>query len=274
LIQEDAWLDPASISDATKARAMALDELLPLLASPDSGKPLRMAAGGVALEADGEAFPILDSLPLLFPARVQPYVTADGLDIPAGGSDALLKYLHIASLKQFHEPTNSEHTDLNYLKHVHRARLLMRNAAGTALDVGCDVPEISRTLFPAGVDYIGLEPTYADRSQFRLIGIAEALPFRDGCLDNVAMLTSLDHILDYHAAIDEAWRVLRPGGMLYLATLIWTASAELTRDHIHFHHFRDFEILGALRRLSIHELHRYEWKGNTHRFSWYLCARK
>lgn len=271
---EEATLEPSAVPNSERARVLSLDECLPLLASPDTHVPLKLAPGGAALVAAEESFPILDGLPLLFPASVQPYVGKAGLEIPAGGSDALSKYLHLSSLKFDREPTNSEHTDVNYLKHVHRARALMRDAKGTILDVGCDSPAISRSLFPNTSGYIGLEPTYEDRSEFRIIGMAEFLPLRDESLDNVAVMTTLDHVLDYHTAIDEAWRVLRPGGFLYLATLIWTHNAELYHDHTHFHHFRDFEILGALSHFSIHEQRRYPWKGNTHRFAWYLSASK
>ena len=274
LAEDERWLDPALIPDADRARLLTLDEVLPWLVSPDTQQPLALSEDRRWLEAGGEHFPILDGLPLLYPARVQQYAKEGMLDVPADGDDALAKYLHISGLKQFHEPTNSEHTDINYLKHVYRARRLMSKASGTVLDVGCDVPEISRAFFPESAEYVGLEPTYSDRSQFRVIGIAEFLPFRDRCFDNVALLTSLDHILDYHTAIDEAWRVLRPGGTLFLATLVWVDDAQIYHDHIHFHHFRDFEVLGILRRFSIRSLGRYTWKGNTHRFGWYVSAVK
>jgi uncharacterized protein YbaR (Trm112 family) len=271
---DEMTLEPAQVAEVERGRALTLDECVELLASPDSHSPLRLAGDGRALVNAKESFPVVDGLPLLFPSAVLPFVGPSELAIPAGGSDALRKYLHLSSMKFDREPTNSEHTDVNYLKHVYRARTLMREARGTVVDVGCDSPRISRSIFPSTTQYIGLEPTYEDRSEFRIIGMAEFLPFRDGAVDNVAIMTTLDHVLDYHVAIDEAWRILRPGGTLFLATLIWTHDAELYHDHVHFHHFRDFEILGALRRFSIQELRRYPWKGNTHRFGWYLSATK
>lgn len=274
VVEDEATLEPSRVPEAEKARALTLEDCIPLIASPDTGAALSLSDGGRSLTAGSETFPIVGGLPLLFPASVQPFAGPERLEVPAGGDDALQKYLYVSGLKFTREPTNSEHTDINYLKHVHRARSLLRNARGTVLDVGCDSPNISRSQFPETAAYVGLEPTYEDRSEFRIIGIAEFLPFRDESLDNVAILTSLDHVLDYHRSLDEAWRVLRPGGTLYLATLIWTHDAELHHDHIHFHHFRDFEILGALRRFSLQELHRYSWKGNTHRFGWYLSATK
>jgi hypothetical protein len=274
VVEDDSTLDPTLVPEGDRARALALADSIPLLASPDTGAALSLSGDGQTLVAGAESFPIVAGLPMLFPAAVQPYLGVARLEVPPGGDDPLRKYMHISGLKFSREPTNSEHTDINYLKHVHRARWLLRDARGTVLDVGCDSPKVSRSQFPVTTRYVGLEPTYEDKSEFRIIGIAEFLPFRNESLDNVAILTSLDHVLDYHRSIDEAWRVLRPGGTLYLATLIWTHGAELHHDHVHFHHFRDFEILGALRRFSLQELRRYPWKGNTHRFGWYLSATK
>lgn len=265
-------LQPSEIAEADQARLLTLEDCLPLLASPDTGAPLQVSTDRRSLVAGSESFPIVEGLPMLFPARVQRFAGPARLEIPPGGDDALRKYMHISGLKFAREPTNSEHTDVHYLKHVYRARSLVRDANGTVLDVGCDSPRISRSLFPATSAYVGLEPTYEDRLEFRIIGIAEFLPFISGSLDNVAILTTLDHVLDYHRALDEAWRVLRPGGTLFLATLVWTHDAELHRDHVHFHHFRDFEILGGLQRFALRELRRYEWKSNPHRFAWYLSA--
>ena len=274
VLEDEGTLEPSSIPEAEKARILTLDECTPLLASPDTGAALSLSDDGKTLVAGDESFPIIGGLPLLFPGSVLQFAGPSRLDVPSGGDDALRKYMHISGLKFAREPTNSAHTDINYLKHVYRARTLLRHARGTVVDVGCDSPTISCGQFPETAAYIGLEPTYEDRSEFRIIGISEFLPFRDESLDNVAILTTLDHSLDYHRSLDEAWRVLRPGGTLYLATLIWTHNAELHHDHTHFHHFRDFEILGALRQFAIQRLQRYSWKGNTHRFALYLSATK
>lgn len=155
-----------------------------------------------------------------------------------------------------------------------RASELLAAASGLVLDVGCDDPDLSRRLFPSAARYLGLEPSLAGARGFSIAGMAEFLPFADGVFDGVSLMTSLDHVLDYHAAIDEAWRVLRRGGSLFLATLIWSERAELYRDNIHFHHFREFEIRGALSRFEVRSVRRYGWKGDTHRHGVYIHAVK
>jgi ubiquinone/menaquinone biosynthesis C-methylase UbiE len=86
----------------------------------------------------------------------------------------------------------------------------------------------------------------------------------------------LDHILDYHTAIDEAYRVLKPGGQVVIATYAWLERASLLTDSVHFHHFREFEVFGALERhFKIVDVIRYEDpKHATHRYGLYVMAER
>jgi len=270
-----AFLEPNAIPAAEQARLLSLEAVMPFLASPDTMRELEFDRAGQALRAGRETFPIRSGLPLLFPARLQSFLSEDRLEIPnVRHEDALLQYSFLATVKQNGGPANTDPEDVNRLKHVYRARLMARAAAGTLLDIGCDSPTFGKAPFPATVDYIGLDSLYVDKHEFRLIGMAEFLPFRDSTLDNVAFMASLDHILDYHRAIDEARRVLRPGGKLFLVTLVWVDRAQLFHDHVHFHHFREFEIFGALSHFSIDACVRYQWRSDNHRFALYLTATK
>jgi ubiquinone/menaquinone biosynthesis C-methylase UbiE len=111
-------------------------------------------------------------------------------------------------------------------------------------------------------------------SPFRVIGFGESLPFGDASFDCVMFNTSLDHILDWRRAIDEARRVLVSGGLLYICTLIWTDRADLVTDAVHFHHFRDYEIFGALKDWEPVDERRYDYKGASHRHGLYFSVRK
>lgn len=48
-----------------------------------------------------------------------------------------------------------------------------------------------------------------------VLGVAESLPFRDGCLDAVICQNVLEHVRDPFRAAREIARVLKPGGRLY-----------------------------------------------------------
>jgi SAM-dependent methyltransferase len=49
------------------------------------------------------------------------------------------------------------------------------------------------------------------------VGVAEALPFEDAAFDFVVSTDVLEHVQDVSKAMDEVWRVLKPGGRFLLA---------------------------------------------------------
>jgi SAM-dependent methyltransferase len=91
------------------------------------------------------------------------------------------------------------------------------------LDVGCgtgNVLKLARRLYGqcVGVD---LSPRLLSELRRReTFGLAAAealrLPFRDSTFDVVSMYALVHHILDPGPVFQAAWRVLRPGGLLYV----------------------------------------------------------
>lgn len=53
------------------------------------------------------------------------------------------------------------------------------------------------------------------------VGTATALPYPDVSADAVLLPELLEHVPDWQACLNEAVRVLRPGGMIYLSTTNW-----------------------------------------------------
>ena len=92
------------------------------------------------------------------------------------------------------------------------------------LDIGCGCLELPAYLAPAhwsGVEIVGLDPFDGDRDrlfEFRQ-GMAEDLPFGDGEFNAVVMASTVDHFVAPKRAMQEAARVLKPGGLL----LVWYA---------------------------------------------------
>ena len=89
------------------------------------------------------------------------------------------------------------------------------------LEVGCGTGRWLALLESAGHDVAGVEPSdqMLARAQARVKadlrhGAAEALPWPDGCFDRVIYVNVLHHVADPPRALQEAFRVLRPGGRL------------------------------------------------------------
>jgi ubiquinone/menaquinone biosynthesis C-methylase UbiE len=111
------------------------------------------------------------------------------------------------------------------------------------LDLGCGDGVLTATLAERGARAIGID---ADRRVLEVAaarapvdqpqpprfieGRIEQLPFRDGSVDVVAIVTVLCLVGDRTAAIREAVRVLRPGGRLVIGELgRWNAWAAKRR---------------------------------------------
>ncbi len=89
---------------------------------------------------------------------------------------------------------------------------------GRALDIGgfdgywvASLPDVR----PFTID-VDPEPMYPGVSYVR--GDALRLPFRDGMFDVVFAVDLIEHVSDEKVAIEEAIRVLRPGGRIVLTT--------------------------------------------------------
>src|SRR5262245_20556113 len=107
------------------------------------------------------------------------------------------------------------------MMHTLLDRLRQHGEPGRLLDVGCGgghfmAAAAERGWRPLGAD-LSPEACVATRRLTRLPAVeadAAALPFRDGTLDAVTLVSVLDHTTQPRAAVREAARVLRPGGVL------------------------------------------------------------
>jgi len=98
----------------------------------------------------------------------------------------------------------------------------------TVAVVGCGPkPTAVREWLAAGFDTVGIEPVVGqataaaeflgDPTRVRVAG-AETLPFADQSLQFVVMDSVLEHVDSVPRALSESFRILRPGGVLFVYT--------------------------------------------------------
>lgn len=257
--------DHSQILDLSRCLALGL------LARPGGSRTISLLNSDVL--SDGlDDYPIVNSIPVLLPKC--PSRIEFGPDENSPEERSLQLYYSLSKAGHSGE-INSPSGSVPTRRHQYRLSKFCRNLSGICLDVGCDDPELSSQFFPKSCKYVGLDPFTTDGS-FRIKDLAEWMPFTENSFDVVVFNTSLDHILDHHTALEEACRVLRVGGELIVASYAWTMRASLLTDDIHFHHFCEFEIVGAVAQyFEVEEVVRYEDpKEADHRFGIYVKAVK
>ena len=116
------------------------------------------------------------------------------------------------------------------------------------LEVGC-----GRGAFQDLIDdYVGVDLASSVRPYLHkpfCVSSATELPFKDNEFDAIWTITVLEHVVDPEKALDEFRRVLRPGGVLYLAPAwqcrSWAAGGYPVRP------YSDFDFKGKLIKASI-----------------------
>ncbi len=122
-------------------------------------------------------------------------------------------------------------------------QLLQRKPSADILEVGaykCMLYHWLDQNFPrrtygwryVGVDILGPFPEWEGKECY--VMNAEALEFPAESFDAVLMIEVLEHIPDYTRALREAYRVLRPGGLIFIQSVICSDPNALA-DRTHFH---------------------------------------
>jgi len=99
------------------------------------------------------------------------------------------------------------------------------------LDLGCAGGFMAEALTVRGATVTGIDPAdqaveaaraHANAHGRRItydIGVGEALPYEDAAFDAVVCVDVLEHVQDLAMVLDEAARVLRPGGLFLFDTI-------------------------------------------------------
>jgi len=97
------------------------------------------------------------------------------------------------------------------------------------LDAGCGTGVFTADMLSAGANVVGLELAYkmlqgaqkrlCDQSFQSIQADIIGLPFGDNAFDKSTAITAIEFIEDAQAAVNELFRVTRPGGVIVVATL-------------------------------------------------------
>jgi SAM-dependent methyltransferase len=135
------------------------------------------------------------------------------------------------------------------------------------LDVGCGSGWIARLVEPAG-RYHGVDPMpLAAAYPFPFArALSDWLPFADGSFDSVMFFSSLDYSLDPLLTLREARRVLRPGGVLAVATPVHL-SRDVAGERLHHHRFLAGDVEHACEDVFGGSAQSWPYRDNYH-FVW------
>lgn len=101
------------------------------------------------------------------------------------------------------------------------------------VDLGCGGGLLAPHVAGKGYRHVGVDLTASALAHARRHGVAAVrgdvtrVPLTDGCADVVAAGEILEHVTDLPAAVREACRLLRPGGVLVVDTIAATRLARL-----------------------------------------------
>jgi SAM-dependent methyltransferase len=131
---------------------------------------------------------------------------------------------------------------------------------GQVLDIGCGSGWIAEYHQARGCIYAGIDPMPSQKEYpFPFASaVSDCLPFRDHVFDGCVFYSSIDYSLSIEETLKEAWRVLRPGGIMGISTPI-QRTKEFTGERLHHYRFLAGEIedLIATQFAAQAETHQY-----------------
>ncbi|MGE5342896.1 MAG: class I SAM-dependent methyltransferase [Candidatus Omnitrophota bacterium] len=118
----------------------------------------------------------------------------------------------------------------------HIERCLKTHASGRMLDIGCGEKPYAEFAAPYVTEHVGLDhdETCHDRSRIDLFGSADNIPVEANAFDTVLCTDTLEHLENPAAAMAEAFRILKPGGIAIVTVPFFWHLHEEPRDFFRF----------------------------------------
>jgi len=172
---------------------------------------------------------------------------------------------------------------------------LGKAARGRLIDVACGPGVVTAALAPHAASVVAFDATdeMLQKAKTRCAkaglsnvefrnGDAENLPFADGAFDGAVTRAALHHFADPQRAINEMFRVLRPGGAAVFADVTSSEDAgesqlhnaiERLRDPSHVRMLPASELDGDAKRAGFRDLEAATWDHNRELEEWLAIVR-
>ena len=187
-----------TISGRTSEAAARAERLRPLLRSPCCAARLNSGDGLQRCVECGSEFPVLDGVPILL------------RDVPAEWASKTEAKTRFARRPAWRRRLLNPDLTTKGQQTRRLTEFLSAYPRGAAvMDVGSSLRRIS-----SDVLCFDLIPTPG----VDVVGDLHRIPIAEDSLDGVICTGVLEHVADPHRVVRELWRVLKPGGRIYVST--------------------------------------------------------
>ena len=142
----------------------------------------------------------------------------------------------------------SDHNFLHYYYLVPCIRRAGEISRGRLLDIGCGNKPY-RELFPHVEEYIGCDVAHSSLNLVDVLCPADRIPLPDLSFDVVISTQTIEHVENFNGLLTEAFRLLKPGGILFLSGPMYWYLHEEPYD---FHRFTKYGFQRAVERAGFH----------------------
>lgn len=90
---------------------------------------------------------------------------------------------------------------------------------GCVIDLGCGIALYRGDILKVADEYIGVDwkNSFHDQSNVDVFAnLSEHLPFKDDCADTIVSFQVMEHLPEPNFYLSECYRILRPGGRLFI----------------------------------------------------------
>jgi ubiquinone/menaquinone biosynthesis C-methylase UbiE len=116
--------------------------------------------------------------------------------------------------------------DLQVISVYRYVKSFLKNIKGNLLDLGCGESPYRFLVNETTTTYFGVDIADADKFDYTRSDIThfdgKKIPFSDGHFDAILCTEVVEHVFEYQTLIDDAYRVLKPGGTA-MFTIPWSA---------------------------------------------------